>query len=140
LLFLVVSWLPWLRFEFRGTTNISQSFSSYDIPAHFLLDSGSEAGGLSLGIVITFFGFACIAAAVISAMNSRLGILSVIAGGAAFLIVVIFLVQTKNLIDQLLPAFDRGYFSVLRFGAYIALVGAIGSLVGRIFSLVQKRS
>jgi hypothetical protein len=64
----------------------------------------------------------------------------VIAGGAAFLVVVLFLVQTKYIIDALGPAFESGFFSVVRFGAYLALLGAIGSVVGGILTLVQKRS
>jgi hypothetical protein len=140
LLYFIASWLSWLHFEFKGTGSITQSFSAYDIPAHFLLDSRSGSGGLSLGIVIAFFGFACLAAAVLSATNRRLGLLSVIAGAAAFLVVVLFLVQTGYIIDALGPAFDSSYFSVLRFGVYIALLGAIGSIVGGILTLVQKRS
>ena len=140
LLYFIASWLAWLHFEFRGTGSVTQSFSAYDIPAHFLLDSRSESGGLSLGIVIAFFGFACLAAAVLSATNGRLGLLSVIAGGAALLVVVLFLVQTRYIIDALGPAFESGYFSVLRFGAYIALLGAIGSVVGGILTLVQTRT
>jgi hypothetical protein len=140
LLYFVASWLSWLHFEFRGTGSITQSFSAYDIPAHFLLDSRSGSGGLSLGIVILFFGLACLAAAVLSATNRRLGLLSVIAGGAALLVVVLFLVQTRYIIDALGPSFESGYFSVLRFGVYIALLGAIGSIVGGILTLVQKRS
>jgi hypothetical protein len=140
LLYFIASWLSWLHFEFRGTGSITQSFSAYDIPAHFLLDSRSDSGGLSLGIVILFFGFACLAAAVLSATSRRLGLLSVIAGGAALLVVVLFLVQTGYIIDALGPAFDSSYFSVLRFGVYIALLGAIGSIVGGILTLVQKRS
>jgi hypothetical protein len=140
LLYFVSSWFAWLRFELTSTTSLSQTFSAYDIPAHFLLDSRSEAGGLSLGIVIAFFGFACIATAVISATNTRLGLLSIIAGGLALIVVVLFLVQTRNIIDELGPAFDAGFFSVLRFAAYLALVGAVVSLVGGILSLVQKRS
>jgi hypothetical protein len=140
LLYFIASWLAWLRFAFSGTTSVTQSFSAYDIPAHFLLDSRSESGGLSLGIVIAFFGFACLAAAVLSATNRRLGLLSVVAGGAAFLVVVLFLIQTRYIIDALGPAFETGYFSVLRFGAYIAFVGAIASIVGGILTLVQKRS
>ena len=139
-LYFIASWLPWLHFEFRGTSSITQSFSAYDIPAHFLLDSRSDSGGLSLGIVIAFFGLVCLAAAVLSATNRPLGFLSVIAGGAALLVVVLFLVQTRYIIDALGPAFDSSYFSVLRFGAYIALLGAIGSVVGGILTLVQKRS
>ena len=140
LLYFIASWLSWLHFEFKGTSSITQSFSAYDIPAHFLLDSRSDSGGLSLGIVIAFFGFACLAAAVLSATNRRLGLLSLIAGGAALLVVVLFLVQTRYIIDALGPAFDSSYFSVLRFGVYIALLGAIGSIVGGILTLVQKRS
>ena len=140
LLYFIASWPAWLRFAFSGTTSVTQSFSAYDIPAHFLLDSQSESGGLSLGIVVAFFGFACLAAAVLSATNRRLGLLSVIAGGGAFLVVVLFLIQTRYIIDALGPAFETGYFSVLRFGAYIALLGAIGSIVGGILTLVQKRS
>jgi hypothetical protein len=140
LLYFVAGWLSWLHFEFRGTGSITQSFSAYDIPAHFLLDSRSDSGGLSLGIVILFFGLACLAAAVLSATNRRLGLLSVIAGGAALLVVVLFLVQTRYIIDALGPSFESGYFSVLRFGVYIALLGAIGSIVGGILTLVQKRS
>jgi len=140
LLYFIASWLSWLHFEFKGTSSITQSFSAYDIPAHFLLDSRSDSGGLSLGIVIAFFGFACLAAAVLSATNRRLGLLSLIAGGAALLVVVLFLVQTRYIIDALGPTFDTSYFSVLRFGVYIALLGAIGSIVGGILTLVQKRS
>ena len=119
---------------------MTQSFSAYDIPAHFLLDSQSDSGGLSLGIVIAFFGFACLAAAVLSSTNHRLGLLSIVAGGAAFLVVVLFFIQTRYIIDSLGPAFDTGLFSVLRFGAYIAFLGAIASIVGGILTLVQKRS
>jgi hypothetical protein len=140
LLYFIASWLAWLRFEFSGTTSVTQSFSAYDIPAHFLLDSQSDEGGLSLGIVIAFFGFACLAAAVLSSTNHRLGVLSIIAGGAAFLVVVLFFIQTRYIIDALGPAFETGYFSVLRFGAYIAFLGAIASIVGGILTLVQKRS
>lgn len=140
LLYFIASWLAWLRFAFSGTTSVTQSFSAYDIPAHFLLDSRSESGGLSFGIVIAFFGFACLAGGVLSATNRRLGLLSIVAGGAAFLVVVIFLIQTRYIIDALGPAFETGYFSVLRFGAYIAFLGAIASIVGGILTLVQKRS
>jgi hypothetical protein len=140
LLYFIAGWLAWLRFAFGGTTSVTQSFSAYDIPAHFLLDSRSESGGLSLGIVIAFFGFACLAAAVLSATNRSLGLLSIVAGGAAFLVVVLFLIQTRYIIDALGPAFETGFFSVLRFGAYIAFLGAIASIVGGILTLVQKRS
>jgi hypothetical protein len=140
LLYFIASWLSWLRFAFSGTTSVTQSFSAYDIPAHFLLDSQSESGGLNLGLVIAFFGFACLAAAVLSATNRSLGLLSIVAGGAAFLVVVLFLIQTRYIIDALGPAFETGFFSVLRFGAYIAFVGAIASIVGGILTLVQKRS
>src|SRR5207245_7632952 len=56
LLYFIASWLSWLHFDFRGSSSITQSFSAYDIPAHFLLDSRSDSGGLSLGIVIAVFG------------------------------------------------------------------------------------
>jgi hypothetical protein len=140
LLYFIAGWLAWLRFAFGGTTSVTQSFSAYDIPAHFLLDSRSESGGLSLGIVIAFFGFACLAAAVLSATNRSLGLLSIVAGGAAFLVVVLFLIQTRYIIDALGPAFETGFFSVLRFGAYIAFLGALASIVGGILTLVQKKS
>src|SRR5436190_1308183 len=58
----------------------------------------------------------------------------------AFLVVVLFLIQTRYIVDALGPAFETGFFSVLRFGAYVAFVGAIGSIVGGILTLVQKRS
>jgi hypothetical protein len=140
LLYFIAGWLSWLRFAFSGTTSVTQSFSAYDIPAHFLLDSRSESGGLSLGIVIAFFGLACLAAAVLSATNRSLGLLSIVAGGAAFLVVVLFFIQTRYIVDALGPAFETGFFSVLRFGAYIAFLGAIASIVGGILTLVQKRS
>jgi hypothetical protein len=82
LLFLIASWLPWIRFEFSGGgSSASESFSAYRIPAHFLLDSQSELGGLSLGTVIAFFGVACIAAALLSGLRS-VRFLSLVAGGA----------------------------------------------------------
>jgi hypothetical protein len=140
LLFLISSWFTWIRYEFRGGgTSIAESFTAYRIPAHFLLDSQSELGGLNLGIVIAFFGVLCIAAALISALNRSLRFLGLVAGVAALLVVVLFLVQTRYLSDQLPAIVDSSYFSVLRFGAYIALVGAILSLVGGVLALAQKR-
>jgi hypothetical protein len=139
LLFLVSAWFTWIHIELVSGAR-SASFPAYEIPAHFLLDSQSESGGLNLGIVIAFFGFACIATAIISALQPRLGVLSLVAGVAAFLIVVLFLWQTKNFADELSPLLESGYFSVLRYGAYIALVSAIVTVVGGILSLVQKRS
>jgi hypothetical protein len=140
LLFLISSWFTWIRYEFRGAgTSLAQSFTAYRIPAHFLLDSQSELGGLNLGIVIAFFGVLCIAAALISALNRSLRFLGLVAGVAALLVVVLFLVQTRYLSDQLPSIVESGYFSVLRFGAYIALVGAILSLVGGVLALAQKR-
>jgi hypothetical protein len=139
LLFLVSAWFTWIHIELVSGAR-SASFPAYEIPAHFLLDSQSESGGLNLGIVIAFFGFACIATAIVSALQPRLGVLSLVAGVAAFLIVVLFLWQTKNFADELSPLLESGYFSVLRYGAYIALVSAIVTVVGGILSLVQKRS
>jgi len=139
LAYFVAAWLPWLHIELVSGSQ-SVTFSAYEIPAHFLLDSQSELGGFSLGIVIAFFGFACIATAVVSLLNPRLGLLGLIAGGAAFLVVVLYLVQTKNFSDALPRTVETGFFSVLRFGAYIALVGAILALVGGLLTLVQKRS
>jgi hypothetical protein len=140
LLFLISSWFSWIRYEFvAGGTSASESFTAYRIPAHFLLDSQSELGGLNLGIVIAFFGVVSIAAALVSVLNRSLRFLSLVAGAASFLVVVLFLVQTKYLSNQLPPFVDSGYFSVLRFGAYIALVGAVLSLVGGVLALAQKR-
>jgi hypothetical protein len=139
LLFFVSGWFTWIHVELVSGAR-SASFPAYKIPAHFLLDSQSASGGLNLGIVIAFFGFACIAAALISALQPRLGIVSLIAGVASFLVVVLFLWQTKNFADELSPLLESGYFSILRYGAYIALVGAIVTIIGGILSLTQKRS
>ena len=138
-LYFVAAWFPWLHLELVSGAQ-SVTFSAYEIPGHYLLDSQSELGGLSLGIVIAFFGFACIAAAAVSLLNSRLGLLSLIAGGAAFLVIILYLVQTKNFSDALPGTVESGFFSILRFGAYIGLVGAILALVGGVLTLVQKRS
>jgi hypothetical protein len=140
LLFLLSSWFTWIQFEFSaGGRTASESFSGYRIPSHFLLDSQSELGGLNLGIVIAFFGVACIAAAVVSGLGRGLRFLGLVAGVAALLIAVLFLYQTKQLTDQLPSVVESGYFSVVRVGAYIALVGAILSLVGGVLALVVKR-
>jgi hypothetical protein len=138
LLFLISSWLPWIRIEVGGIGG-SESFSAYRLPAHFLLDSQSELGGLSLGIVIAFFGVACISAAVISGLSRSLRLLPLIAGVPTFLVAVLFLVQTKYLYDQLPAVVEGGYFSVLGFGAYIALLAAIASVVGGVLALAIKR-
>jgi hypothetical protein len=137
--FFVSSWFTWLRIETRIGGG-SASSTAYQTPAKFLLDSapGSSAG-LSLGIIIAFFAVACIAAALLGALNRSLGFLSVVTGGIAFLIVVLFLIQAKNFADQLPQIFKSGYFDVLRFGVVIALVGAILSLVGGVLTLAQKR-
>jgi hypothetical protein len=134
LVLFVSSWLPWIRIDVGIA---SESFSAYKLPAHFLLDSQSEQGGLSLGIVIAFFGVACIGAALLSGMRG-LRVLALIVCVPAFLVVVLFLVQTKYLYDQLPGVVEGGFFSVLGFGAYIALLGAIAAVVGGILALVIK--
>jgi hypothetical protein len=136
-LYLISAWLSWIRYEFG---NVSESFSAYRIPSYFLLDSQAEQGGLNLGMVIAFFGVVCIGAAFISAMNRSLRVLSLVAGVFAFVVVVLFLVQTRYLSDQLPGFVEGGYFSLLRFGAYVALVGAVLALVGGVLTLAQKKS
>ena len=143
LVFLVSSWLEWLHVSVSvGGQSFSQSYSAYEVPAHFLLDSESDQGGLNLGILIAFFGVACIAAALVSGLHRRLGILPIAAGGVSVVVVLLFMVQTKYAIDALpsAGAFERGYFSVLRYGAIFGLLGAIATLVGGILALVLKRS
>jgi hypothetical protein len=140
-IFFISAWFSWIRFEFTaGGVSASESYSAYRIPAHFLLDSQSELGGLSFGIVVAFFGVVCIAAALLSAMSPSVRFLGLVGGALAFLVVVLFLVQTKNLSDALPGVVESGYFSVLRYGAYIGLLGALLSLVGGILALTQKRS
>jgi hypothetical protein len=139
-------WLRWIHvgLQFRGRS-FSASYSAYKLPAHFLLDSHSNQGGLNLGILIAFFGVACIAAALIGAANPQLRILSVIVGAVVLIIVLLFLVQARYLVnafnDQVPSgAANIGYFETVRFGAYLALLGAVGSLVGGIIGLTQRKS
>jgi hypothetical protein len=139
--FFVSSWLEWLHVSVSfAQRSASISYSSYKIPAHYLLDSQSNQGGLSLGILIAFLGVACLAGALLSALRRPLGIVTIAAGGAAFLVMVLFFVQTGYAIDALPAAFEKGYFSVLRYGAIIAMLAAIATLVGGILALIQKRS
>jgi hypothetical protein len=138
LLYFASGWLTWLELEARVGSGSATS-SAYQIPAKFLLDSapGSSAG-LNLGILIAFFGVACIATGVIGLLRPRLGFLSLIAGGVALIALALFLVQTRYFADQLPGFVKTGYFDVLRFGAYVALAGAIATLVGGILTLAQR--
>ena len=139
--FFVSSWLQWLHVSVSfAQRSASVSYSSYKIPAHFLLDSQSNQGGLSLGILIAFLGVACIAGALVSALGRPLGIVAIVAGGVSVVVMVLFFVQTSYLIDALPGAFEKGYFSVVRYGAIIAMIGAVATVVGGILALVQKRS
>jgi hypothetical protein len=139
--FFVSSWMEWLHVSVSfGQRSASLSYSSYKIPAHYLLDSQSNQGGLSLGILIAFLGVACLAGALLSALRRPLGIVTIAAGGVAFLVMVLFFVQTSYAIDALPAAFEKGYFSVLRYGAIIAMLAAIATLVGGILALIQNRS
>ncbi|HMF03850.1 MAG TPA: hypothetical protein VKH17_03475 [Acidimicrobiia bacterium] len=139
--FFVSSWMQWLHVSVSfGRRSASISYSSYKIPAHFLVDSQSNQGGLGLGILIAFLGVACIAGALLSGLRQPLGILTIVAGGVSFVVMVLFFVQTSYAIDALPASFEKGYFSVLRYGAIIAMLGAIGVLTGGILSLSQKRS
>jgi hypothetical protein len=140
LLFFVSSWMEWLHVSVSfGRRSASISYSSYKVPAHFLLDSQSNQGGLSLGILIAFLGVACIAAALLSALRRTLGILPIAVGGVSFVVMVLFYVQTSYAIDALPSAFEKGYFSVLRYGAIIAMLGAIATVVGGILAVTIKR-
>ena len=139
--FFVSSWLEWLHVSVSfGQRSASLSYSSYKIPAHFLLDSQSNQGGLNLGILIAFLGVACIAGALLSGLRRPLAILPIAAGGVSLVVMILFFVQTGFAIDALPSAFEKGYFSVLRYGAIIAMLAAIATLVGGILALIQKRS
>ena len=139
--FFVSSWLQWLHVSVSfAQRSASVSYSSYKIPAHFLLDSQSNQGGLSLGILIAFLGVACLAGALVSALGRPLGIVAIVVGGVSVVVMVLFFVQTSYLIDALPGAFEKGYFSVVRYGAIIAMIGAVATVVGGILALVQKKS
>lgn len=139
--FFVSSWLTWAKFEASILNqSVSRSYSAYKVPAHFLLDSQSETGGLSLGILVAFLGVACIAAALLSALRRSLGILPIVAGGVSFVTMVLFFVQMRYLTNALPSQVSAGYFSVVQYGAIIAMIAAIATLVGGILALVQKRS
>jgi hypothetical protein len=139
--FFVSSWLQWLHLSVSfGSRSASRSYSAYKIPAHFLLDSQSNQGGLSLGILIAFLGVACVAGALLSALRRPLAILPIAAGGVSFVVMVLFFVQTGYAISALPSAFEKGYFSVLRYGAIIAMVGAIAALVGGVLALALEKS
>ena len=58
--------------------------------------------------MIAFFGFACLAA-VLSATNRSLGLLSIVAGGAPFLVVVLFLIERDTSSTRWGPAFETGF-------------------------------
>ena len=141
LVFFVSSWLTWAKFEASVLSqSVSRSYSAYKVPAHFLLDSQSNQGGLSLGILIAFLGVACIAGALLSALRRPLGILLIAAGGVSFVVMVLFFVQMRYLTNALPSQVSGGYFSVVQYGAIIAMLGAIATLVGGILALIQKRS
>ena len=140
-MFFVSSWLTWAKFEASVLSqSVSRSYSAYKVPAHFLLDSQSDQGGLSLGILIAFLGVACIAGALLSALRRPLGILLIAAGGVSFVVMVLFFVQMRYLTNALPSQVSGGYFSVVQFGAIIAMIGVIATLVGGILALVQKRA
>src|SRR5262249_28403974 len=139
--FFVSSWMQWLHVSVSfGRRSASISYSSYKIPAHFLVDSQSNQDGLGLGILIAFLGVACIAGALLSGLRQPLGILTIVAGGVSFVVIVLFFVQAGYGIDACAASFEKGSFSVVRYGAIIAMLGAIGVLPGGILSLSQKRS
>jgi hypothetical protein len=138
--FFVSSWMEWLHVSVSfAQRSASISYSSYKIPAHFLLDSQSNQGGLNLGILIAFLGVACIAGALLSALRRPLGVLPLAAGGVSFVVMVLFYVQTSYAIDALPSAFEKGYFSVLRYGAIIAMLGAVATVVGGILAVTIRR-
>jgi hypothetical protein len=76
----------------------------------------------------------------VSALGRPLAIVAIAAGGVSFVVMVLFFVQTSFAIDALPGSFEKGYFSVLRYGAIIAMIGAIATVVGGILALVQKRT
>src|SRR5262245_1024060 len=139
--FFVSSWMEWLHVSVSvGQRWASLSYSSDQIAARALLDAQSNQGGLNLGILIAVLGVACLAAALLSALGRPLGILTIAAGGVSFLVMVLFFVQTGYAIDALPAAFEKGYFSVLRYGALVAMLAAVATLIGGILSLVQWMS
>jgi hypothetical protein len=127
LAFVLSSWLNWLG-SFEG----SDAASAYDAPARFLVDVDSDLGGPSLGLLVLVVGIVVIVGAVVRG----LGLLSLIGGVAALVIVVVFTFQLNRLVDDVNDAgIDVSLSDFLDFGEYVAAAGAVLAIVGGALSL-----
>ena len=122
----ISSWLDWIK-----SVGGADAESSHEGPAKFLIDYNSQPEGLSIGTLLVIVAIV----GIVGALVAQARILSLIAGGAAVVIGVLFMYQIKSLVDDFGDAADVSFGDLVGIGAYIAILGGAAALVGGILSL-----
>ena len=122
------SWLVWISGVDGNPTE-----SAYSGPAWFLIDHRATRAGLSLGILVVAVGILVIAGAVMRGF----GMLSLIGGLLALLVVLLFTYQVNRAVNDFneLPGVEVSLTDFLGFGVLVALVGAVLAIIGGYLSV-----
>ncbi|MGH9032268.1 MAG: hypothetical protein ACRDY4_10845 [Acidimicrobiia bacterium] len=122
------SWLVWISGVDGNPTE-----SAYSGPAWFLIDHRASRAGLSLGILVVAVGILVI----VGAVTRGLGIVSLIGGLLALLVVLFFTYQVNRAVNDFneIAGVDVSLTDFVGFGVFVALVGAILAIIGGYLSL-----
>ena len=122
------SWLAWL-----SGADGSPSATAYDGPAWFLIDHRATRAGLSLGVLALVVGTIVLVGAVVRG----LGMLALIGGLLALLIVLLFTYQLTRAVNDFneIPGVDVSITDFMGFGLLVALIGAVLAIIGGYLSI-----
>lgn len=122
----ISSWLDWVK-----SVGGSDSESAHQGPAKFLIDYNSQPEGLSIGTLLIIVAIA----GVVGAVVAQARILTLVAGGAAIIIGVLFMYQIKSIVDDFGDASGVSFGDIAGIGGYMTILGGVVALVGGIVSL-----
>jgi hypothetical protein len=125
---LITAWLNWVSFDEEG---FDVSYSSYQIPMKFLVDS--DVGPLEAGLPIGALLFLLAAVCVVGALVPTLRLLSIVGGGLAIVVALLFVFQLDRAVTE-----PFGLSDFLTVAPFVALIGGGLGVAGGILGLQRR--
>jgi len=122
--------------------NFPTSFSGFDVPAKFVIDSESNLDGSGLKIGVVVLVIAVIGLVGVFAPVAWSNILVWVSGAAATLLPLLFLYQLNDFMDRFNTAFPPGGFgarNTVGVGAALCGVGGVVTLAGAALGIFAAR-
>jgi hypothetical protein len=125
---LISGWLKWVSFDEQG---FELELSSYQIPMKFLVDSdvGPLEAGLPIGALLLLLAAVCVVGALVPTVR----LLSIVGGGLAVVVALLFVFQLDRAADPF------GLSDFLSIAPFVALLGGGLGIAGGVLGLQGLR-